>query len=159
MNFTKFNLFLTAVLVIIMYFMVPFYNEWLFGKIINTNNSIIDQAQNLGVQFRRQYRFGGTYITLMDMKRFLEKHNAKGVKLLLPNNDYLRAINVPEFDMPEPAVFYYFTGINAVWANSPDVESANWVILITKKTDIRIMQVKSKPQLDSLITIYKKFIK
>jgi len=58
--------------------------------------------------------------------------------------------------MQEPAVFYYFTGINSVWASSPNVEKANWAIY-AGKTGVRVMQIKSKGQLDSLILIYKKF--
>ena len=119
---------------------------------------MFDQMQNLDTTYRKQYRFGGSYMLYKDIARVLGTHDsAKGVVLLLPTTDYLRANNITESDMPEPAVFYYFTGITSVWANSPDVQRANWALLASKKTGMRVMDIKTKPQLDSLIFMYKKY--
>jgi hypothetical protein len=30
--------------------------------------------------------------------------------------------------VPEPAVFYYYTGLRTIWANSPEASKANWYI-------------------------------
>ncbi len=157
MNFYKFNLLLTSVLLIVIYFKVPFYEDWLKNKAASPNNNMFEQMQNMDINYRKQYRFGSSYMVYKDMERMLSKH--KDVVVLLPTTDYMRSVNITYVDMPEPAIFYYFTGIRSVIANSPDVQLANWTLLASKKGGMRVLDIKSKPQLDSLISLYKPFIK
>ena len=114
--------------------------------------------QHLDTTYRNEYRFGATYGLDMDIKRVLSTH--KDAILLLPNNDFMKANNIPgNIDMQEPAVFYYYTGITSVLANSPDVQRANWALLASKKMGMRLMDIKSQGQRDSIITMYKQFLK
>jgi hypothetical protein len=83
----------------------------------------------------------------------------KNVTVLLPSTAYMRYVNINYVDIPEPAVFYYFTGIKSVWANSPNVRTANWALVASKKTGLRMADIKSNAQLDSLISLYKPYIK
>jgi len=115
---------------------------------------MFDQMEKLDVDYRNHYRFGATYSFDKDIQRTLE--GKKNVILLLPNNAYMKSINVTTLDMQEPAVFYYFTGINAVWASSPNVEQANWAVF-AGKTGVRVLEIKSQGQRDSIISLYKKF--
>ena len=161
MSFTKFNLLLTATLIVILYFMIPFYNDWLWGpnaKVLNVNNSMLDQAKNLDTSYRKAYRFGGSYIAFQDIKNKLNKLGGN-VTLLLPTTDYLKAQGITDLSMCEPSEFYYFTGINSVWANSPEVERANWAVVAARGRGISLKRIKAKPELDSLITQYKQYIK
>lgn len=160
MNFYKFNLLLVAVLLIVLYFKIPFYESWLSGKALSPNNNMFDQMRNLDTNYRRQYRFGSTYMFDKDIVRVLSTHKDQEPILLLPTNEFLKANSIPnDLDMQEPAVFYYFTGIKSVWASSTDAGRANWVLIASKKMGMRIMDIKSKEQLDSLITMYKPFAK
>ncbi len=161
MTFTKFNLLLTATLIVIMFFMIPFYNDWLWGpnaKVLNVNNSMLDQAKNLDTSYRKAYRFGGSYLAYQDMKAKLAKAGGS-VTLLLPTTEYLKAQGINDLSMCEPSEFYYFTGINSVWANSPEVARANWAVVAARGRGISLKRVKTKSDLDSLITLYKPFIK
>ncbi len=161
MSFTKFNLLLTATLIVILYFMVPFYNDWLWGanaKVLNVNNSMLDQMQNLDTSYRKSYRFGGSYVAYQDIKNKLAKAGGS-VTLLLPTTEYLKALGINDLSMCEPSEFYYFTGLNSVWANSPEVARANWAIVAARGRGISLKKIKSKPELDSLITLYKPYIK
>ena len=161
MSFTKFNLLLTATLIVILYFMIPFYNDWLWGpnaKVLNVNNSMLDQAKNLDTSYRKAYRFGGSYIAFQDIKNKLNKLGGN-VTLLLPTTDYLKAQGITDLSMCEPSEFYYFTGINSVWANSPEVERANWAVVAARGRGISLKRIKAKPELYSLITQYKQYIK
>jgi hypothetical protein len=162
MNFTKFNLLLTASLIVILYFMVPFYNEWLWGanaKVLNVNNSMLDQAQNLDTSYRKAYRFGGSYLAYQDMKAKLLKAGGGNVILLVPTTEYLKSLGINDLSMCEPSEFYYFTGLNSVWATSPEVERANWAVIAARGRGISLKRIKTKPELDSLITLYKPFVK
>src|SRR5437868_4041677 len=111
MFFKKFNLTLTSVLIIILFFTIQFYNDWLTGKVLNENNNMLKQMDHLDTTYRKAYRWGGSYLAFQDIKNKLEKGGATNVTLLLPTTEYLRAQGVTEMDMVEPSVFYYFTGI------------------------------------------------
>ena len=155
MNYNKFNILLTSVLVIIIYFTIPYYNGWLFGKVLNSG-SIAVQAANLDPEYRKEQHFGLSYNNFRSIKRFFSKKH--GVVLLTPTNEYLRAMDINNVDVAEPAIFYYFTGVNTVLPTSPNVENANWAIVISKEKGLHVVEVKSKPQLDSLITLYKQYM-
>ncbi len=157
MNFIKFNLTLTGFLLVLLYFQMPFYNEWLYGKVINVNNNMFFQMEHMDTTYRKAYRFGGSYLAYQDMKSKLEKFGS--VTLLLPPNDYLKALGMNDISMCEPAEFYYFTGINSVWANSPDVGRANWAVVALKGKGLSLKKIRSRGDLDTMINMYKPFIK
>ncbi len=159
MLFKKINLLLTGILIIILFFNIQFYNDWMTGKVLNVNNNMLDQMQNLDTNFRKSYRWGGSYLAFQDIKNKLVKAGGPNVTLLLPTTEYLRAQGVNDMDMVEPAVFYYFTGINAVWANSPDVARANWALITLKGRGASLKKIQQKSDLDTLVTEYKKYIK
>ena len=159
MFFKKFNLTLTSVLIIILFFTIQFYSDWLSGKVLNENNNMLKQMDHLDTTYRKAYRWGGSYIAFQDIKNKLEKNGGTNVTLLLPTTEYLRAQGVNDMDMVEPSVFYYFTGINSVWANSPEVAKANWAVVAIKGRGVSLKRIKEKPELDTLISQYIKYIK
>ena len=159
MFFKKFNLLLTGILIIILYFTIQFYNDWLTGKVLNENNNMLDQMERLDTTYRKSYRWGGSYLAYQDIKDKLKKSGEPNVLLLLPTTDYLRAQGIKDLDMVEPAVFYYFTGINSVWANSREVERANWALITIKGKGVSLRKIGAKPELDTLISQYKKYVK
>ena len=50
------------------------------------------------------------------------------------------------FSAPEPAVFYYYTGLEGVWTNSPDVGRANYLVGVSKK-GVTLDAIKTPEQL------------
>jgi len=159
MFFKKFNLLLTSILIIILFFTIEFYNGWLTGKVLNVNNNMLDQMEHLDTTYRKSYRWGGSYLAFQDIKSKLAKNGGTNVTLLLPTTEYLRAQGVTDMDMVEPSVFYYFTGINSVWANSPEVARANWALIVIKGRGVSLKKIREKPELDTIISEYKKYIK
>ena len=116
---------------------------------------MFDQMQNLDIEYRNQYRFGSTYMFDKNLQHTLSTHS--GVTVLLPTNAYMKTVNIKGLDLQEPAVFYYFTGINSVWANSPKAETANWALWADKKSGMHLIQIKTKNELDSILSVYKKY--
>jgi len=57
---------------------------------------------------------------------------------------------------PEPAVFYYYTGLEGVWTNSPDVGKANYLVKVTKK-GVTLDAIKNPEQLRQILAFYRKF--
>jgi len=155
MVYTKINLILWPVLIIVLYFTIPFYNTWLFGKVLN--NNFIYECSNMDLEARNIERFGYSYTVYKDIEKTLGK--GSNVKLLLPPNSYVQTKKIPDFIIPEPAVFYYFTGIKAVCPNSPDAASANWVFLAAGPGKMAVKKMALVHNPDSLLADYKKYIK
>ena len=155
MFYKKLNLVLWPVLVVVLYFTIPFYNNWLFSKVLN--NNFLSECANMELEARNIERFGYSYTVYKDIEHALGK--MENVTLLLPPNKYVQEKKIPDFIVPEPAVFYYFTGIKSVWPNSPDVRSANWVFLVAGpgKMGVKKMALMHNP--DSLLANYSKYLK
>src|SRR6185437_16277281 len=93
--------------------------------------SISEQVSHLSVEERMQYRFGASYGVYQAIVKMVKSANDPNPIILIPTNSYVRAMKVGgDFNMVEPAVFYYFTGLKGVIATSPDVDRANWVLLV-----------------------------
>lgn len=153
----KINLLLLSVLLIVIVYSVPFYNNWFYEKIINDNNSITEQIPRLSVEERMQYRFGASYGVYQAITKMVKSANDTNAIILIPTNSYVRAMKVGgDFNMVEPAVFYYFTGIKGVVATSPDVDRANWVLLVEGQ-QMAIRTIKNKEDFNQLLATYKKY--
>ena len=155
MNYKKLNLFLYPILAIVLFFTIPFNNNWLYKKILN--NNFLVEIEHMDIESRNIIRFGYSYTVYEDISNIIP-HKVNSV-VLLPPNEYIKARQVNDLTMPEPALFYYFTGIRSVGAGDPDVKQANWVMTVDGpgKMAVNKMEVIQYP--DSLIAEYKRFIK
>ena len=154
MLYNKFNLFLASILAIMLFFTLPGNNDWIYSKVIRYATAIPGQLQNMGEEERKSERYGKSYdIFNLTKQRFGQE---PGVVLLLPPNDCMKAMKVDDAEMPEPSIFYYFTGVNAVNVGSGHVEDANWA-LVPKDGNMMVKKIRSKPQLDSLIAAFRKY--
>jgi hypothetical protein len=87
-----------------------------------------EQKLNLDLEERKLARFQTDYLFAKNVTGFFEKRGVAGkVLVLMPPTEYFKANNL-EIHVPEPAVFYYFTGLKTIWANSPEASKANWFI-------------------------------
>ena len=154
MMYNKFNLFLTAILAILLFFTLPANNRWLRNKILDNNTGFFDQVGHLSVEERKESRFGKSYQVYAQAAEKLSKYT--NVVLMLPPNEYLKRLNIDDVEMTEPAIFFYFTGVNAVTCNSQDAGRANWA-LVPKEGKLVVRKIRTRPQLDSIIAIYKPF--
>ncbi len=156
MTSRKINLFLSGILAIILLFCTPHYNEWLNTKILQ-NNDVFFQMTHLDENGRKISRYGYSYQIYMALK---ERMKTLGdVTLLLPPAQYMHSRKmINEVVMPEPAVFYYYTGMKSVWVTSPDIYKANYDLDVNSKGEIIVKKIPSKNDLDTLITKYKKYL-
>lgn len=118
---------------------------------------MIDQMQNTDIDYRNSYRYGATYSVDKEIQNALA--GRPNVLLLKPGNGYLNALKIKGLDMQEPAVFYYFTGINSVVTSSPNVEQANYVLCAAHGKFPVILPIKNKGQLDTLIKFFNSYEK
>jgi hypothetical protein len=158
MALRRLNLFLIGVLFIVLYFTVPVYYEWVTRKILCEDCNMFKQARNLEVEERMSVRFGGAYDMYRSIQSTVLSSKARNPVILLPPNNYVYAMKLQQgMAVPEPAVFYYFTGIKAVYINSPECERANWA-LIVKNHLLYIKPLRSKHELDSMVAVYKNYV-
>ena len=155
MPYKQINLFLLPVLVIVLFFCIPFYNNWLYAKVLN--NNFILEVSNRSEEARNIRRFGYSYTVFEDVAKALE--DCRDVTLLLPPDEYVTMNNVTDLVIPEPAVFYYFTGLRAVTANSPNAGMANWALLPVGPGNVTLKKISLFHNTDSLLAAYRQHIK
>jgi hypothetical protein len=154
MLYKKINLFLISVLILIVFLAIPVYNDWMNTKLLGDN--IFQQMGHMKLEERKMSRYGFSYVIYQNIaKRVTDPKNAV---ILMPPEEYLKTINVKKFASPEPATFYYYTGLVSVWANSPDVGRANWELMVRGDQQIAIRKITDRRNLDSIVTFYKKYI-
>ena|ERR1700743_1511875 len=103
-------------------------------------------------------RYGISYTISMKVKEVLEKrHIAHPVILFEPNSYYRDSLHIyPKIYAPEPAVFYYYTGLEGVWTNSPRANKANFLVRITKN-GVMLDAIHTPQQLQQVLNRYKNF--
>jgi hypothetical protein len=155
MAYRKINFFLYPVLAIALFFTIPTYQQWMHKKVFN--NNLLVELQYMSTEARNIRRFGYSYTVYKDMASLLTKFDT--VTLLLPSTEYAAAKKVPDLIIPEPAVFYYFTGIRSVNVNSPDAGRANWVMIIKGPDNIAVKKMSYVHNKDTLLAEFKKYTK
>jgi 4-amino-4-deoxy-L-arabinose transferase-like glycosyltransferase len=86
------------------------------------------QRHNTDIETRMIKRFGNNYAFSKQIAEMFEKRGGKDRALvLMPPSSYFTKLGV-SYQVPEPAVFYYYTGLKTIWANSNDAIKANWYV-------------------------------
>jgi hypothetical protein len=103
-------------------------------------------------------RYGVSYLISIKVKEVIERKKvAHPVILFEPNSYYRDSLHIyPNVRAPEPAVFYYYTGLEGVWVNSPDVAKANFLVRVTKK-GVTLDAIRDQEQLRQILAFYRKF--
>jgi hypothetical protein len=152
-------LFFISTATVVLLYNVPFYKEWMYRRVLvpDENGDIFYQAQHLGIEERKQFRYGGSYAFFQSLAVQFSSNNITNVTIFLPPNDYIALMKIPDLLIPEPAVFYYFTGLNAVNKNSPNVRTANWALAVQDTGHIFMNRIKGPQDIDVLLRLYKNY--
>lgn len=155
-GFKAFILLVAAVISMLIFFGIEPNKLWLNQRILPYWEDYKEQKLNLDLEERKLARYQTDYLFAKNVTGFFEKRgNANKVLLLLPPTDYFAA-NGLQIHVPEPAVFYYMTGLKTIWANSPEATKANWV-LTAKNGGLGFDSVINKQVLQDTIASFKKF--
>ncbi len=115
-----------SILLLVIYFTVDVNKNWFNQRIITYWDEFIDQKDQLDIEYRKEVRLGDSYSASRAISETYKKIKGKDDTLLLmPPSAYIKAAGLI-YHVPEPAVFYYYTGIKTVWSNSIDARKANW---------------------------------
>jgi hypothetical protein len=136
-----------------------YYATWFKAKPVQYwNDFLTEKSDTLDAAGIRKTRYGVSYVISISVKQVVEsKHLANPVILFEPNSYYRDSLHIyPNVKAPEPAVFYYYTGLEGVWTNSPDVGRANYLVRVTKK-GIAMEAIRTPEQLKQVLAYYRKF--
>jgi hypothetical protein len=136
-----------------------FYQEWFRSKPLQYWADFLKEKDDTAgdVSIRTQ-RYGISYALSMRVRdAILKKNLPHAVILFEPNSYYRDSLHIyPNVHVPEPAVFYYYTGLQGVWTNSPNVGKANFLLRITRK-GAGLDTIRSPQHLQEILTRYKKY--
>ena len=136
---------------------IGFYKEWFQDKPLRYWQDFLKEKDDTAnIQAIRAERYGFNYTMCMRIKEVLEKKKAGHAIILFEPNSYYRDSLHLTIHVPEPAVFYYYTGLEGVWINSPDAVKANFLVRISGK-GVRLDAIKTPGQRQQILDFYKKY--
>ena len=154
-----FLLTIISALLVILVLNVGYYKDWFQAKPSQYWTDFLkDKDDTLSLEGIMASRYGVPYTMSMRIKRVLEAKHAVNPIILFEPNSYLRdSLHIyPKIHVPEPAVFYYYTGLEGVWTNSPDAGKANFLVRFTSK-GISLDMIKTPEQRQQILDSYKKY--
>lgn len=155
-GFKSFILLVAAVIALLIFFGLEPNKLWFNGRIMSYWDEFKEQKLNLDLEERKLVRYQTDYLFAKNVTGFFEKRGSAGkVLVLMPPTDYFKANNL-NIHVPEPAVFYYFTSLKTIWANSPEASKANWY-LTAKNGELVFDSVTSKQILLDTIAAFNKY--
>jgi len=155
-GFKTFILLVVSIISLLIFFGLEPNKIWLNQRIMPYWEDYQEQKLNLDLEERKLSRYQTDYIFAKNVTGFFEKRGIAGKTLvLLPSSDYFSAHGL-QIHVPEPAVFYYFTGLRTIWANSPEAGKANWYIT-ARDGGLVFDSVTNQQALQDTIASFKKF--
>jgi len=154
-----FLLTIVSFLLVVLVLNAGYYREWFQAKPAQYWTDFLkekdDTLDAIGIM---KSRYGISYVISIRVKEVVQKRNlVNPVILFEPNSYYRDSLHIyPNVHAPEPALFYYYTGLEGVWINSPNVSKANFLVRVSKK-GVSLDAIKTPQQLQQILAFYKKF--
>lgn len=119
-------------------------------------NDFQKQKSRLRLEDRKIQRYKTAYTFSKQIAQFFKRKGIQNkVLVLLPPSAYFKK-NGLDYPVPEPAVFYYFTGLKTVSAQSSEAVKANWMIR-ADKGQLIMDSITSPAVLKDSIRVFQKF--
>lgn len=134
---------------------IPFYKDWLQHKILPKYELIDYELDNMEPEQRRALRYGTTYAFCVYVREQVLKSKFPKDVVLLPSKGFVSKHKL-DLSIPEPVVFYYYSGIRTVWPNSKDALSARWIVEV-RPGAMRIIHTQDPRMVQAAVTEYKKY--
>ena len=148
-------IFSIAIMLISAFFALPENYGWLKGKVFSYWNDFLLNRKYQDIEHRKILRWQTDYayskIITDSVSARTDPHKAL---VLMPPTNYFKQYGI-RYHVPEPAVFYYYTGLKTIWPNSPRAAEANWFVLI-RNGHLTVAPVIDKKVFQDTINAYKK---
>lgn len=133
------------------------YKEWFLDKPLDYWCGFCTEVRHpASPEEVRRMRYGTPYTLSIEIREAAKAGRLHDpVFLFEPNSFYHDSLHI-DLRMPEPAVFYYYTGLQGVWTNSPTVQRANYLVMI-RKGEVKIAHIRTALQLQEILTRYRSY--
>jgi len=141
-----------------MFFSVDLYKKWFRERVYGPIENISEQLTYMDPQERRVARLQNSYFISYNIAEYLRTNKKdSNALILLPPVEYMQENNV-QYMVPEPAVFYLYTGLKSVTANNKGAEKANFAIVFLQGSNLQVMELndQNRTQILQLFRKYKK---
>ncbi len=125
-------------------------------KVFAYSEQFKEQKDELDEEERKKQRFGADYVYAKAIAAEFLKKGKQNEVLLIPSTAMFTANNIQFGKVPEPAVFYYYTGIKTVKQNCKLNCTAQWYV-VAQKGGVGIEKINSKAQQDSIVNSWSAF--
>ena len=133
------------------FFLLPVNRTWV-KRLITYYRELPGDLRRMDEATRFKRRFGTEYTYSRNIAARIKFRDQ--ALILMPPTNYFTARGM-KYHVPEAAVFYYFTRVKTVWANSPQAMEANWIVYVRNKR-IVIDSVTDKKALQDSIAVFNK---
>lgn len=120
-----------AIFVLALFFMLPRNKAWVTKTILPYWQDFRAQKQNLDIEYRKIARYRSAYTFSTQIADHFGPEQRTHALVLLPPSAYFKKNGI-RYQVPEPVVFYYYTGLKTVWVNSHEAAKANWYVRAEK---------------------------
>jgi hypothetical protein len=145
-----------SILAVSFFFVLPENREWLTKRVFTYWKDFQNQKAHLGLEVRKVKRYGNDYSYSKQIADSLKlKARSKDALVLVPPTAYFKAKGI-DYHVPEPAVFYYYTGVKTVWINSEQAAAANWFVH-ADASGVHVDSISNFHNLSDTIKAFKKF--
>jgi len=132
MFFSWKQLILTAagIVVAAVYFMLPENKEWINKRVFGYGRDFVHQKNNLDLEYRKIKRYDNAYVNSTLIASFFKKKGIdQNVLVIVPSTNYFKRYGI-DYEVPEPAVFYYYTGLKTIEPFREDAKNANCFVAL-----------------------------
>lgn len=143
--------------IIILFFSFDIYKNWFHDRVYAPMQGFGEQLTYMEPQERLIGRLGNSYYISYNIGEWLRSsHKDSNALILLPPNDYMKEKKV-DYPVPEPAVFYYYTGLKSVTVNNKGAEKANFAIVYQDGANLQVVEINdaNRAQIFNLFRQYK----
>jgi hypothetical protein len=145
-----------SVLLIILFFLIPRNGAWFNSRIVGYWNDFTIQRSHLDLEYRKAKRLENSYSLSRQIADSVSRSGDESTALVLvPPSAYFKDRGI-DYHVPEPAVFYYYTGVKTTWINSNMTEKANWIVA-AENGKLKIIRVKERDVLIDSLAIFKRY--
>jgi hypothetical protein len=152
----KATLFVIAFMLLFFLFSLPRNWRWLEERIFPYASEFSYQWYHPEIEQRKKDRWRNSYLLSKQIDSIFEQKGIKEkVLVLLPPKGYFKERGIT-YHVPEPAVFYYYTGLKTTWVTSDLATKANWYVRVEQQYLV-VEPVRSKKALLDTIAAFQKF--
>jgi hypothetical protein len=145
-----------SLMLLFWFLLLPGNRQWFNQRIIGYWNDFLVQKDSPGIEHRKAERWEESYTISKQITNLLPKnYNINTGLVLIPPSAYFAERKI-DYHVPEPAVFYYYTGLRTTWINSSEAVKANWMVTANSGS-LKLVPVSNEKDLLDSINVFQQY--